>query len=248
MASVMVRVDSEGEGNRTRYASCGGSVINDRYILTAAHCLPLNVTASDVRITLFAHTSADRISLPKAAVSSILRRRDDPSVHVSESARHHDVGLIRLRERLSFSDSFSPVCLSPDDSWRRDSSIAGSAFVTGWGLQGGAGFLGVSKKPAAALTESTTAVLEARECERRYGDAFSADHEICAGTAACQGDSGGPLAVRSRDARVHQVGVVSFGPRTCNLLLFLGPTVYERIDAHLKWILDHTTDASYCSG
>ena len=64
----------------------------------------------------------------------------------------------------------------------------------------------------------------------------------------CEDDSGGPLAVRSRDARVHQVGVVSFGPRTCNLLLFLGPTVYERIDAHLKWILDHTTDATYCSG
>ena len=119
----------------------------------------------------------------------------------------------------------------------------GSGFVTGWGHQNDkAG----NKIRAAALFEAETEIFADEVCMWMWRSAYDRRYEICAGTAACQGDSGGPLAVR-RNGSVIQIGVVSYGPKTCNIGPFLGPTVYERITAHMDFIEENTRDAVWCS-
>lgn len=270
MVSLMTSI---GDG---KYASCGASLINDRYILTAAHCLAFANKSEDVIVTLFAHTTQDRIKLPKLKVESLIK---NPFWGKEGYGNHHDISLVKLAERQVFSQSFSPICLpGKNSSWLEhrfmkkkmteenathlieapDGNITtltplsasaspdtrspiDSAFVTGWGHQNKFGF----KVKASALFEADTEVYEESVCESSWRANYDPKYEICAGTAACQGDSGGPLAVRV-DGVVTQIGVVSYGPSTCNIPFYLGPTVYERISSHWDFIQENTRDAIWC--
>jgi hypothetical protein len=308
------------ENGKSKFASCGGSLINDRYILTAAHCLASAASPSDVLVTLHAHTSEDRVKLPKVTVASLIKNQHWGA---EGYGNHHDLSLIRLKQRQTFTADFSPICIPTKNntSWLNSllqteikmmhqnagiergnnslihdpthdhiqlnvtrntitkdqhaaasvrnaagnrttfshprhekeaaapvlhdemKSIRESAFVTGWGHQSNMwGF----KVKANALFEANTAVLKSSVCEMTWRDNFDEKYEICAGTAACQGDSGGPLSVRVNGV-VTQIGVVSYGPRNCNIGVFLGPTVYEKISAHTDFIRDNTKDAIWCS-
>lgn len=287
MVSLMIPV---GDG---KYASCGASLINDRYVLTASHCLAHAHNASQVMLTLFAHTTQDRIKLPKLKVDSLIK---NPHWGKPGYSQHHDLSLIKLAEVQVFDETFSPICLPPkNSSWldkhsnlinnknkmphikrimtkdgnhtmvRRaastssktetvapvlsvqqsgegSKSLLSTAFVTGWGHQSKWGF----KVKASALYEAETEIHEDEACRDAWHENFDPKFEMCAGTGACQGDSGGPLAVRQKGI-VTQIGVVSYGPRTCNVNVYVGPTVYEKISAHWDFIEENTRDARWCS-
>ena len=72
---------------------------------------------------------------------------------------------------------------------------------------------------------------------------------LCAGLPkkdSCKGDSGGPLfAKRKGNSPIYdQIGIVSFG-QDCARPFF--PGVYSRVGRFMKWIREHTKDATYCS-
>lgn len=110
--------------------TCGGTIIADRWILTAAHCLRDDNRPVVVRVgKLNVYTNEDELTGVTVNIAEVVRHPD------YRSARNYDdIGLLRLADALPFNSSIHPACLYTDVA---DVSADQPLFVTGWGDIGG---------------------------------------------------------------------------------------------------------------
>merc|ERR1712115_232683 len=199
---------------------CGGTLISDRHILTAAHCTASKTPAS-IQILLGEHRTNDDV-FTRVDVSKI---NDDPNY----SFPYGDFSILTLTKPVTFTSSIRPACL-PSTT---DKTYAGElATVTGWGTLSSGG-----NQPT-VLMEVDVTVTTNEYCNMVYGSIN--DLHICAmdpGKDACQGDSGGPLIVKEND-RWTLIGVVSFGYGCAQPDI---PGVYARITQRMDWIKKNTS-------
>jgi len=218
MAGVVVPGDKPGQ-----IFICGGALINDRYVLTAAHCLE-GKGPNDVWVTLGAHNYGDiasgRFKEPLAAVTS----------HKAYNAKAitDDIAIIKLAKPVTFSDKVAPICLPTPDMKDFD-----NLKVIGWGLVSVAPVMFPSK-----LMEVAVPQMSQQQCRK------DPVKQICAGVYSkdsCGGDSGGPL-MSKIGGKMYSVGIVSYGSANCG---DGAPAVYTRTTGFLDWIKDQTKDACW---
>ncbi|XP_043462050.1 serine protease 44-like [Leptopilina heterotoma] len=205
---------------------CGGSLIDNIHILTAAHCV-VNMNSWDVaRLTV---RLGDHNIKTSTEVRHIERRVKRVVRHKNFNSRtlYNDVALLTLNEPVEFSEQIRPICLPSG----RDLYNHQEATVIGWGS------LRESGPQPAVLQQVTIKIWSNAECKVKYGAAAPGgivDSFLCAGQAqkdSCSGDSGGPLMVN--DGRWTQVGIVSWGIG-CGKGQY--PGVYTRVTHFLPWI------------
>ena len=121
------RIDS----SRASMSGCGGSILNEEFILTAAHC----VTASNLSKSLsqsfqvMAGVHDRRLSFLRSPIG-VSKIFVHPLYNLSNPLSPHDVALLQLDTRLQFSsDSVYPICL-PSKPKMFDSSA--SFTITGY--------------------------------------------------------------------------------------------------------------------
>lgn len=205
---------------------CGATLINNLYLLTAAHCV---VNRTDNLVALFDIYDVNEIDSGKMYdVSKVIL----PSEH---KFLKNDIALLRLAKPLDLHDSIRPACLS-----EKDVSLVGQTLTAI-----GFGKLGLYQDWSRKLQEVGLPYYE-DDCDDLYGSTFLADH-ICARDAqnadekdVCIGDSGGPLLLKDNHSWTI-VGITSHG--NC---VGSPSAIFTRVSYHLKWILHNTRDASYC--
>ncbi|KAM9359684.1 coagulation factor X [Symphorus nematophorus] len=206
------------------YGFCGGTLVSDRWVVSAAHCL---------------EESADHVT-----IGDLDKRRPDPAEqlikvqkvfvhpHFHSFTFDSDIALLYLAQPVIRGPTAIPACL-PDTHLSTYLLQEGNhGVVTGWGLTH---YLGRSSR---FLRKVTLPVVSYKDCTASTIQVIT-DNMYCAGYLdvsrdACSGDSGGPMVVNYRGTW-FLTGVVSWGEK-CAARGKYG--VYTRLGNFLNWIRD----------
>lgn len=191
---------------------CGGAIVKENAILTAAHCLDnINLRGLKVRSNT-TYTSEGTLSY----VNNV-------TPHPSYVGNENDIAIIWVEDSFIFTDSLRKIQLPEADL----DPVGGSlAMVSGWGFLSGHG------PNAYLLRIAQVPIVDRKVCEDLY---YGHVHKnmLCAGESdgsvdACNNDSGGPLVLDNK-----LIGLVSWGIG-CGLPNY--PGVYTNVAYFRDWI------------
>ncbi|QES02365.1 MULTISPECIES: serine protease [Streptomyces] len=207
-----------------RRVMCGGALIGDRYVLTAAHCLTGSYSSpSRVGVLLGDHDLTTGSDSPHAVLAPPARFFPHPEY--DPETQRNDIALVELAAPVALNRDVRPIGL-PTPAAPGGSEPA-RVEAPGWGTTSFGGRTSDVLRTVALTTMSNSA------CASR-GMAQVVPSQICTyapGRDTCQYDSGGPL-VRTLRGRPYVVGLVSYGKECATDT----PAVNTRVRSYLSWI------------
>ncbi|KAF2881991.1 hypothetical protein ILUMI_24172 [Ignelater luminosus] len=219
---------------------CSGALINDRYVLTAAHCADNNLFS----VRLGEHnvkTEEDCFNSGDCADSPVNIEIQKTVVHEDYNPDDHrsDIALLRLKHKVVYTEFIKPICLPLSSELQNNTFTGLTGVVAGWGKT-------EDNHKSDVKLKVEVPVVANRDCSRSYlrHQISTRKEHLCAGGVkgenSCNGDSGGPLMYRDKSENASNwinIGILSFGLSKCALENL--PAVYTRVTEYMPWILEH---------
>jgi secreted trypsin-like serine protease len=219
-----VQMCSSGSTTLSCRLRCGGSVINERFILTAAHCT--QTSPGSISIKAGSHRIGARPANDNQIQHVAVRRIVNHPEYRRPTQFSNDVSILELATPLTLGSHVSPICIPAADNGNTVAGNGNTAFVTGHGTTRSGGQI------SEALMQVIVPFVSNEQCGQSYGSSAIDDTMVCLGNFnqggkdSCQGDSGGPVVKANPDGVFYQYGIVSWG-RGCASARF--PGVYARV-------------------
>ncbi|MBN3307043.1 ST14 protein, partial [Amia calva] len=208
---------------------CGASVISNRWLVTAAHCVQddskvrySQPSVWEVYLGLHTQNQPDKNTV-KTGLKRIIAHPN-----YNHYTFDNDIALMELDNPVTLSKLIWPICL-PTSTYVFPAGK--SVWITGWGAtkEGGFGATVLQKAEVRIINDTVCSSLMNGQTTSRM---------LCAGVLtggvdACQGDSGGPLSSIEVNGRLFLAGVVSWGDGCARRNK---PGIYTRVTQYRQWI------------
>ena len=199
---------------------CGGSLVREDWVVTAAHCV-LGDSPNNLQVKIGLHNV-------NGTTGSVTRNVSEIIIHpnYNSNSLNNDYALLRLSSPIT---NFEPIKLVTSDNHDNEPIIS---TTMGWGATQSGG------SSSAILLEVDVPIDDS--CGS-YSNSSITNNMVCAGFSSggydsCQGDSGGPLIMTNDDGEYELIGIVSWGYGCAESQY---PGVYSRIYPKLDWFFGY---------
>ncbi|XP_074605411.1 clotting factor G beta subunit-like [Brevipalpus obovatus] len=230
--------------NPKLYEYCGGSLIDDQHVLTAAHCVFQNKTINPESIRVYLGVFDKEADIAQNQPLKAEKIHYHPWYR--RETLEYDIAVIKLTAKVNITKNISPVCLPENEDLSKFKKHE-PLTIAGWG------YVDVKTSPN-TLNEAEILFIDYDRCDQFYRHKFGPNRKVsrtsfCAKgrdkVGVCPGDSGSPILHTDPDSgRMVAVGLTGFIFGKCGHMAN-APNAFTRVGLFTKMIKEAAPNACF---